>query len=264
MSQTTAAPPSSTEPHGPRGGQIYALMARVLADVQPVGKDHQAPPEAGGYAYRSIDDVYAVLHEALARHGVICTPEVIQRETNYVKGKDGRTRVHHVLTIRYTWSAPDGSSIATTTVGEAMDSGDKGANKAMTAAYKYAAFQTFAIPVAGVALDSEAEHHEIAELPAKRPPLTDGTGRPVEWPTPEPAHKEADLSKLKEVYRRAYPQVRGFRREHVENWLAWFGQRDGREYQRLEEMPQENIDAICRRVEEVIAAGAVPPIDEGE
>jgi hypothetical protein len=37
-----------------------------------------------------------------------------------------------------------------------MDSGDKATNKAMSAAYKYMAFQTFAIPTEG---DNDADNH---------------------------------------------------------------------------------------------------------
>ena len=57
-------------------------------------------------------------------------------------------------------SAKDGSSHTVCTYGEAMDSGDKATNKAMSAAYKYAAFQAFAIPTEG---DNDADHttHDV-------------------------------------------------------------------------------------------------------
>jgi hypothetical protein len=42
-----------------------------------------------------------------------------------------------------------------------MDSGDKATNKAMSAAYKYAAFQAFAIPTEGDN-DADAHTHEVA------------------------------------------------------------------------------------------------------
>ena len=58
-------------------------------------------------------------------------------------------------------SAEDGTKITARTFGEAMDSGDKATNKAMSAAYKYAAFQTFAIPTEGNH-DADAETHEVA------------------------------------------------------------------------------------------------------
>jgi hypothetical protein len=45
-----------------------------------------------------------------------------------------------------------------------MDSGDKATNKAMSAAYKYAAFQIFAIPTEGNP-DADAETHEVASKP---------------------------------------------------------------------------------------------------
>src|SRR5690606_19364534 len=47
--------------------------------------------------------------------------------------------------------------------GEAMDSADKATNKAMSAAYKYAAFQTFCIPTEGDN-DADATTHEVAPL----------------------------------------------------------------------------------------------------
>ena len=56
-------------------------------------------------------------------------------------------------------SADDGSVHTARTFGEAMDSGDKATNKAMSAAYKYACFQTFAIPTEGDN-DADATVHE--------------------------------------------------------------------------------------------------------
>jgi D-mannonate dehydratase len=42
-----------------------------------------------------------------------------------------------------------------------MDSGDKASNKAMSAAYKYAAFQAFCIPTEGDN-DADSTTHEVA------------------------------------------------------------------------------------------------------
>ena len=46
----------------------------------------------------------------------------------------------------------DGSTHTVTTFGEGSDAGDKATNKAMSIAYKYAAFQTFCIPTEDTAL----------------------------------------------------------------------------------------------------------------
>jgi hypothetical protein len=57
-------------------------------------------------------------------------------------------------------SALDGSKHTVKTFGEAMDSADKATNKAMSAAYKYAAFQAFCIPTEGDT-DADATTHEV-------------------------------------------------------------------------------------------------------
>ena len=59
-------------------------------------------------------------------------------------------------------STEDGSIHTVTTYGEAMDSGDKATNKAMSIAYKYAAFQAFCIPTEETAIDADAEVHQVS------------------------------------------------------------------------------------------------------
>jgi hypothetical protein len=61
-------------------------------------------------------------------------------------------------------SADDGSMHEVVTFGEAMDSGDKATNKAMSAAYKYACMQAFCIPTEGDN-DADAKTHEVAADP---------------------------------------------------------------------------------------------------
>jgi hypothetical protein len=79
-------------------------------------------------------------------------------------------------------SAYDGSKHTAATYGEAMDSGDKATNKAMSAAYKYAAFMTFAIPTEGDN-DADATTHEVvppAAAPKTAPaPMIDQTQRGI-------------------------------------------------------------------------------------
>jgi hypothetical protein len=65
------------------------------------------------------------------------------------------------------------------TYGEAMDSADKATNKAMSAAYKYAAFLAFCIPTEG---DNDAD--ATTPEPAARPQTMT---RPVTQPQPQAA-----------------------------------------------------------------------------
>jgi hypothetical protein len=53
-----------------------------------------------------------------------------------------------------------------------MDSADKSTNKAMSAAFKYAAMQAFCIPTEGDN-DADAETHEVAATPPPPKPIND-------------------------------------------------------------------------------------------
>src|SRR5581483_10530973 len=75
--------------------------------------------------------------------------------------KSGGSLLYTILTVKYTFFTEDGSSFDVTTVGEAMDSGDKSSNKAMSAALKYALFQVFCIPT-DEDNDTENQTHQLA------------------------------------------------------------------------------------------------------
>ena len=88
------------------------------------------------------------------------------------------------------------------TIGEAMDSGDKSANKAMSAAMKYALIEVFAIPTIGDN-DTENHTHEVA------PQATQARQAPTKPATkPVPPFTEAEAEKAKEAIDAAF-QRRG-------------------------------------------------------
>lgn len=133
---------------------IYRSIAGVIADVGAVGKDKVNKQQ--GFKFRSVDDVYNALHPALAKNKVVIVPNILNREVKELQTAKG-TLMHHVIcTIKFTFYAEDGSSIESTLVGEALDTGDKATNKAMAIAYKYACFQVFCIPTSDMA-DPDAE-----------------------------------------------------------------------------------------------------------
>jgi hypothetical protein len=87
--------------------------------------------------------------------------------------------------------AEDGSKHTVRTFGEAMDMSDKATNKAMSAAYKYAAFQTFAIPTEA---DNDADAH-THELKARAPKHSAVKNDPaVENATPEEREALNDIA----------------------------------------------------------------------
>jgi hypothetical protein len=140
-------------------GLIYAAMAKVMGEIGAVAKDRKNPQQ--GYAFRGIDDLYNAAQPAMVKHGVFCAPTVTERIREERQGKSGGTLFYTTLTVRHRFYASDGSFVDVVTVGEAMDSGDKSTNKAMSAAMKYALIEVFAVPTEEDN-DTENQTHEAA------------------------------------------------------------------------------------------------------
>jgi len=129
---------------------IYRAIADIMDEMPAIGKDSRNVELK--YNFRGVDAVCNAAHRLLARHRVFCTPRCTDRQIESFQrpprrqGDPPRHAVHAVLTMQYVFYAEDGSNIEVVTVGEAEDSSDKAANKAMAAAYKYALVQLFCIP----------------------------------------------------------------------------------------------------------------------
>jgi hypothetical protein len=140
------------------GKGIYTAIPAVMGEIGAIGKDRKNPQQ--GYQFRGIDDIYNAVNAALVKHGVFCVPFMEDMKREERQTQKGGTLLYTILTMRYTFFASDGSSIEAKTVGEAMDSGDKSCNKAMSAAQKYAFLELFCIPTEEPK-DTEEETHEV-------------------------------------------------------------------------------------------------------
>lgn len=149
--------------------QVYAAIAKIQGDLAKVGiAKNRRNTQGSGYNFRGIDDVYAALSPLLAEHGLCVIPRMVEREVTERTSKSGGALFFVAVKAEFDFIAvADGSIHTACTYGEAMDSGDKATNKAMSTAYKYAAFLTFAIPTEGDN-DSENVTHEVA--PAEKVP----------------------------------------------------------------------------------------------
>lgn len=148
-------------------GDIYAALAAIQGEVGVVGKTRKNPQQ--GYNFRGIDDVMAAVQEIQTKHGVVCVPRVVDRERELVPTKSGGTMASVRLVIDHHFFAKDGSSVVCTTLGEAMDSGDKASNKAMSAALKYALVETYMIPTYEADRDTEEQSPVMAAKPKSAP-----------------------------------------------------------------------------------------------
>ena len=146
---------------GPKAPEtVYQKIARVMVKLSTVGIKKDQTNTFDHYKFRGIDDVYNALAPAISEAGLVILPEVVEREVVERETQKGGALFYVTLKVKYHFvSADDGSTHVVTAYGEAMDRGDKATNKAMSAAYKYACFQTFCIPTE--AQDADAETHEV-------------------------------------------------------------------------------------------------------
>lgn len=148
---------------------VYQAIAAVMEDVGREGIAKGRRNQQQGYSFRGIDDVYNALAPILARHHLIIVPRVLTREKTEQVTQKGGILFYVVVQVEFDIvCATDGSKITACTWGEAMDSADKATNKAMSAAYKYMAMQTFCIPTEGDN-DADDHHHEVRANAAPSP-----------------------------------------------------------------------------------------------
>ena len=133
-----------------------------MADLSAEGIAKTGKNSQQGYAFRGIDQVYNTLSSVLSKHGLLMLPKALSRECVERQTKSGGALFYSTVHMEFTLvAAEDGSQHIIQTYGEAMDSADKSTNKAMSAAYKYAAMQAFCIPTEGDN-DADATTHVVA------------------------------------------------------------------------------------------------------
>jgi hypothetical protein len=141
---------------------VYKAINAVQLELSKVGitKDRRNT-QGAGYNFRGIDDMYNTLSPLLSKHGLCILPRVINRDCIERPTKTGGVLFYTTVEVEFDFvSAEDGTKHIVKTFGEAMDVSDKSTNKAMSAAYKYAVMQAFAIPTEGDN-DADAHTHEV-------------------------------------------------------------------------------------------------------
>ena len=181
---------------------IYKAIIGVMAEINAIGKDRKNQQQ--GFAYRGIDDVMNELHAAFTKNKVFVVPEVLNEERSTGKTRSGGDLFYTRLKIRFTFYTDDGSSVSAVVIGEAMDSGDKASNKALSIGLKYAMLQVFCIP-------TEDEKDPDAQSPQPQA----GTMKPASKPAPKKAAFDftpkggettpAEKKELGEIFKATFP-----------------------------------------------------------
>lgn len=165
---------------------VIAAIARIMSELPGIGRDQRSEQ---GYQYRGIEAITAEAQALMGKYGVVFAPRVVDRQVKDLT-INGRPWTQDELEVVYRVYGPGGLEDyfdAGPIIGLGRDNSDKGCNKAMTQAFKYALIQVFCIgdrkddPDAGPA--HEADPHQNEPDPAKE--VRDALGRRVRGLSPE-------------------------------------------------------------------------------
>jgi hypothetical protein len=160
---------TSTETtEAPKPTNVVGALARVMAEIPGIGKDSQAAAQQGGYKYRGIEAITIHVQPLLAKYGVVFVPRVASTEVVDIE-VNGKPWTDTRLLVDYTIYGPGG--IDDHIPGPCIyalgrDNSDKGANKAMTQAFKYAMLQVLCISDAKD--DADGATHEADNPPPRQ------------------------------------------------------------------------------------------------
>ena len=181
--------------------KVYSAISAVAKEMATTGISKDRRNQQQGFNFRGIDQVYNALAPALVNHGLLILPRITERSVTERTTQKGVVLFYVVVKAEFDFvSTEDGSIHTVTTYGEAMDSGDKATNKAMSIAYKYAAFQAFCIPTEETAIDADAEVHHVKPADADQI-LAEFT---------QYAGTENDSKKLQAAYATTWSRLNGF------------------------------------------------------
>lgn len=180
--------------------KVYEAISKVAKDMAEKGISKDRKNVQQGFQFRGIDQVYNALAPMLSKHGLVILPRITERSVTERTTQKGGVLFYVVVKAEFDFVATeDGSKHTVVTYGEAMDSGDKATNKAMSIAYKYAAFQAFCIPTEETAVDADSEVHQVTPQSADA----------ILAQFTEHASSENDRATLQKEYTKAWKALAG-------------------------------------------------------
>lgn len=178
--------------------QIFTLMPKLMGKVGAVALGRFNDEQR--FAFRSYADVYAAVRVHMAELEISMVHEILEHAFEWTQTRSGAPQVHVTAKIRFFFYAPDGSFLTTDIISEAMDTRDKGANKLLSAAMKYALVDTLLIPWHEADRELDEGQHDAAA----------GAAKPAVQPKPEPpspavsSERDAAVAELGKARQRVY------------------------------------------------------------
>lgn len=173
---------------------VITAIARVMTELPGIGRGERSEQ---GYNYRGIEAITSEAQVLLGRYCVVFVPRIVSREVRELT-INGRPWTEDKLEIVYTVYGPGGvgdSIEVGPLIGLGRDNSDKGVNKCMTQAYKYALIQVLCV----------GDRHDDADKdPAREPDA------PPSAPSAEQAERVALSLRIREMTPEYRQVVRDF------------------------------------------------------
>lgn len=142
---------------------VFVAWARVMRDVQAIGKHGEYNAAGTRYNFRGIDAVVNAFGPACRRHGVIVMPTAVLAEHGDAVTSNGKATRETTVVVSWRIYGPNGDHMDGASAGESLDSSDKGTAKAQSVALR--AFLIAAGLVPTDEKDPDASRIERGERP---------------------------------------------------------------------------------------------------
>lgn len=170
---------------------VSAALAAVMGEIGGIAKmtpEQRRKAGLGGgdergisYAYRGIDQIAAAVQPLLAKHGVVIVPQVTSYDVREIIVNQ-KPWTDTTVTVQWQIFGPAGDPIHAATIGLGRDNSDKGANKAITQAFKNLLLRLLCIGDPEDDVDGHTHERDAAPNP-------DEVARSLGW---ESATQQAD------------------------------------------------------------------------
>lgn len=154
-------------PDGPEQVPVWVAWSRVMGTVRGIGKDGTYGTGSTSYRFRGVDSALNAFGPACRLHGVLVLPVKTEASYRDVKTSGGKPSRECTVTVTYRIIGPAGDDIEVQSVGESMDSADKGTAKALSTALRSLLFLGGLVPTNDA--DPDSTNIERGEAPVRTP-----------------------------------------------------------------------------------------------
>lgn len=123
---------------------LFAKLAKIMGELEPVKKEGRAPKSIGGYPFQRYEDVAAALRSKLAEAGVAFMASINGDKREIITTAKGTPMISAVLDMTFMFADSATGAVALFPWrGEANDTSDKATSKAITLGLKYFLLRSF-------------------------------------------------------------------------------------------------------------------------